>query len=123
MFLLPLYLIWLDSSDDNDRDRYLKHEPIYAELEEMRRVELEKRGFLYKAQLLAGQAIFISTRWRHRKMVAALPVAVSLELKFGLNCRTAIARYATGVLRPTDLHINATDEVRFSGCELTTPYT
>ena len=46
MFLLPLYLIWLDSSDDYDRDRYLKHEPIYAELEEMRRVELEKRGFL-----------------------------------------------------------------------------
>lgn len=41
--LLPWYLIWLDASADYDRDRYLNHDPIYAELEEKKRAELEKR--------------------------------------------------------------------------------
>lgn len=41
--ILPWFLVWLDASDDYERDRYLNHDPIYAELEEGKRKEREKR--------------------------------------------------------------------------------
>lgn len=43
--LLPWFLVWLDASDDYERDRYLNHDPIYEELEEEKRKEREKRGY------------------------------------------------------------------------------
>lgn len=46
--LLPWFLVWLDASDDYERDRYLNHDAIYAELEkekEEKRKEREKRGY------------------------------------------------------------------------------
>jgi hypothetical protein len=45
IFLLPWVLVWFDASDDYERDRYLNHDPIYAELEEEKRKEREKRGY------------------------------------------------------------------------------
>lgn len=42
---IPWLMIWIDASDDYDRDRYINHAPIYAELEEEKRIEREKRGY------------------------------------------------------------------------------
>jgi hypothetical protein len=45
IFLLPWFLVWLDASDDYERDRYINHDPIYAELKEEKRKEREKSGY------------------------------------------------------------------------------
>ena len=45
IFLLPWFLVWLDASDDYERDSYLNHDPIYAELKDETRKEREKRGY------------------------------------------------------------------------------
>jgi hypothetical protein len=45
IFLLPWFLVWLDASDDYERDRYLNHDPIYAELKEEKQKERDKRGY------------------------------------------------------------------------------
>lgn len=43
--LTPWLLVWLDATDDPERDRYLRHEPIYTKIREEARKEREKRGY------------------------------------------------------------------------------
>ena len=46
ILLLPLiFLIWLDASDDYSQDEYMRHDPLYQELEEEKRKEKETLGY------------------------------------------------------------------------------
>lgn len=42
---LPLFFIWLDASDDYDRDQYIHHGPLYSEIYAERQQKKEKRGY------------------------------------------------------------------------------